>query len=92
MEYVQFEEKLKKQKTPGKLILEPRLILKKERKSLIGNGIKGMVPSGQVFNQVTQQFMKGNGLMNILFLKIKNKSNLYKCDSRMWTGSISSRQ
>ena len=39
MEYVQFEEKLKKQKTTGKLILEPRLILKKERKSLIGNGM-----------------------------------------------------
>lgn len=74
IEYVQSEEK----NTPGKLMVEPKLILKEERKSLTGNGIKGMVPSGQVFNQVIQKFMKRNGLRNILSLKMKNKSKFIK--------------
>lgn len=61
---------------PGYLILEPRLVLKeirKLRRCLILNGMKGGVTSGQDPTQLSFQLVKGKGLRNVLLLKTTNE-------------------
>lgn len=66
MEYAQSEEKRHTRKVHARA-----KACAERRKSLIENEIKGMGPLGASFQPGNQQFMKRNGLRNILFVQIK---------------------
>lgn len=70
-----------KQRTPGNVMLEPRLALKgikRFRRGLICTGIKGGVSSGQDSTQLIFQLVRGKNLM--FSSKATTNQRCFKCD------------
>lgn len=74
---------LKRKRTQGNFLLEPRFVLKETGEK---NGIKGVVPSGQDTTQLILKLVKGKSLRDFLCLKATALEILCKCKSRRQPG------